>query len=223
MRGTVVIIAGLSGGGKTTVADRLCSLDDKFRMSRSHTTRPPRGDGRDDEYIYVSEEEFSRLAECGELVEHTTYSGTSYGTSRTELYSIIDEGKIPVLVLDYNGIRSIKRLGLFSTVCAIYLYNDLHTVDERLYSRIMSKGVTDDAIKTYEMRTNVNISDCLDMKNRVESIDAFIKNEDIDLCVDEVKQWISMCEGGVSQTPAERQRIAEYLSLEASSFIPRKI
>ncbi|MBP3308207.1 MAG: guanylate kinase [Clostridia bacterium] len=223
MRGTVVIIAGLSGGGKTTVADRLCASDTGYRMSRSHTTRPPRGDGRDDEYIYVTQEELSRLAECGELVEHTTYAGTSYGTSRTELYSIIDEGKIPVLVLDINGIRSIKRLGLFSTVCAVYLYNSLKTVDERLFARVMSGGVTENAKRTYQMRTKANISDCLDMKNRVQSIDAFIKNDDIELCVDEVKRWIAICEEGGCQSASEKEAVGEYLYREAESFTPRKI
>ncbi len=222
MAGTVVIIAGLSGGGKTTVAEGLCARESRFKMSRSHTTRAPRGDGRDGEYIYATECEFSRLVACGELLEHTTYSGTSYGTSRTELFSIIDEGKIPVLVLDYNGICSIKKSGVFDTVCAIYLYSDMKTVDERLYGRIASVGITEEGVKTYKTRTNVNLSDCLDMKNRVGMIDAFIENDCLDECIDDCLRYVALKESGKTQPIGLREAIAKFLYSEARRFTPRE-
>ena len=49
MSSFAVIIAGLSGAGKTTVADALIAAEGNLEMSRSATTRQRRGDGRDDE------------------------------------------------------------------------------------------------------------------------------------------------------------------------------
>ncbi len=214
MSGTVVIIAGLSGAGKTTVAEFLCKSDPRFCMSRSHTTRAPRGDGRDAEYIYVSEDEFSRLVESGELVEHTRYSEVCYGTSRTELYGIINDGKVPVLVLDYNGIVSIKKCALFKCVIAIYLYADFDTVDTRLYNRTVGDNPTPEKLKTYEMRTKVNVSDSLDMPNRAEQIDAFIKNDSLDDCVKSVMDLVCSHEKGSVTPYSERLRIAEQIRAE---------
>ena len=51
-----IIIAGPSGVGKTTVADNLILSLGNLEMSRSATTRQKRGDGRDDEYIYLQKE-----------------------------------------------------------------------------------------------------------------------------------------------------------------------
>ena len=64
-----VVIAGASGVGKTTVADILAASDFGFSFSRSATTRPPRGDGRDEEYYYLTREAFSRLVVDGAFVE----------------------------------------------------------------------------------------------------------------------------------------------------------
>ena len=53
-----IIVAGPSGAGKTTVADGLIESLGNLEMSRSATTREKRGDGRDNEYIYLQKDEF---------------------------------------------------------------------------------------------------------------------------------------------------------------------
>ena len=98
----IVIIAGPSGGGKTTIAQRICKNNEIFEMSRSVTSREPRGDGKEYEYIYVTRDEFERRQHLGDMIEFTEYAGTLYGTAKSELERISALSKNPVLVLDYN-------------------------------------------------------------------------------------------------------------------------
>ena len=52
MNKALLILVGPSAVGKTTVADEIISRGG-FSLIRSLTTRAPRGDGHDDEYIYT--------------------------------------------------------------------------------------------------------------------------------------------------------------------------
>ena len=69
----ILILAGPSGVGKTTVAEELALRNPRFVASRSHTTRERRGDGRDGEYIYVTKPEFLNLVSHGEMLEYTSF------------------------------------------------------------------------------------------------------------------------------------------------------
>ena len=93
MQRYAVIIAGPSGVGKTTVADALIERLGNLEMSRSATTRAKRGDGRDDEYIYLTVDEFKSAIAAGDMAEHAEYGGNLYGTRKSELARIHKEGK----------------------------------------------------------------------------------------------------------------------------------
>ena len=96
----ILIVAGPSAVGKTTVAHRMLELDSRFEFVRSVTTRPCRADQFDNEYIYITEEEFRHLINTDGVLEYTIYAGNYYGTPRSEIDRIISEGKIPLLILD---------------------------------------------------------------------------------------------------------------------------
>lgn len=133
-RKPVLILAGLSGVGKTTVMDAILSMDDRFAPARSATTRAPRGDGSDAEYIYMSEAEFDAAQACGEFVESTTFIGKRYGTLHSELRRIYDNGRIPILILEMKGIESFGMSDIYSG-CAVYIYTDIRTAADRLLAR----------------------------------------------------------------------------------------
>ena len=104
---SILILVGPSAVGKTTVANELVRSYGYFSFIRSLTTRPPRGDGNDDEYLYTTREGFLREIECGGVLEHTEYDGTLYGTPRSEIESNI---------LIYIGIALFSLATLFQII-----------------------------------------------------------------------------------------------------------
>ena len=76
----------------------------------SATTRPPRPGERDGvDYHFMSEEEFERLAQEGDLLEHATYSGRRYGTPRSEVEPRLGAGRSVVLEIEVQGARQVRE------------------------------------------------------------------------------------------------------------------
>ena len=130
----VLIVAGPSGVGKTAVAKAVIEHNPRFTFLRSATTRAKRGDAHDDEYLYCTEDEFRALVADGKMLEHMVYDGNMYGTPHSEVERAHSEGKIPLLVLDLNGVDALYHHPLCHT-CAIYLYADSDTISSRLDGR----------------------------------------------------------------------------------------
>ena len=209
-----VIFAGPSGAGKTTVADALIAKTGLHSMSRSATTRAPRGDGRDDEYIYLTREEFEAALSEGDVLEHTLYGGNMYGTRRVEIERILGEGKIPVLVLDMNGVDSLKTAKLPYPVISLYLYNDLDVIEHRLTVR-EAVSASSDKLAAIKKRCDINREDYLSLPERCVNFDRFIKNGDLEECVLDVMNTIDSLLDGVS-FKAETEIIASKLKDQAS-------
>ena len=103
-KGKLVIISGPSGSGKTTVCRNLAELDPNFQLSVSATTRPPRKneqEGKD--YYFLSQEEFEKKIENGELAEHAEYAGNLYGSPKAPLERAIASGKVMLMDIDTQG------------------------------------------------------------------------------------------------------------------------
>ena len=171
-----LVIAGPSAVGKTTVGNILLSEDSRFCLSRSVTTRAPRGDGFDAEYIYLSREEFVSLRERGGLFEWTEYSGDLYGTAVSEIERINAEGKIPLLIIDLAGVRSVGEGRGNIDSCILYIYDDLNVMESRLYQRYLSSSPDAKKLKSFVDRKEKNIKDYLDLPDICKYLFAFIHN-----------------------------------------------
>ncbi len=103
-RGKLVVISGPSGAGKTSICNELLRKLPNARWSVSVTTRPPRPGEKDGEaYRFVSKEEFQRMLEAGELLEHAEYLGNYYGTPRKPVEQAIERGEIVIMEIDVQG------------------------------------------------------------------------------------------------------------------------
>ena len=165
-------MAGPSGAGKTSIADLLIAKG-RFSLVRSATTRPPRADGREGEYIYLSEEEFRARLSRGEFVEHTEFSGNMYGTPLSEIVKIASDGKTPILILDMNGISSIQKspdVDAFS----VYIYADISELDRRLFDRGLNAN---EPAAVTEKRKRKNREDLEALSEKSALFDLVIENK----------------------------------------------
>lgn len=104
------VISGPSGVGKGTVVKPLMEKATGAWLSLSATTRPPRpGEIDGVHYRFVSDTEFDRLVESGQMLEWAVVHGKHrYGTPRRPVEEALERGVIPVLELDLAGARSIR-------------------------------------------------------------------------------------------------------------------
>ena len=108
--GLLVIISGPSGVGKDTIVKRLLAADPDLRYSVSYTTRPPRDYESDGvHYVFVDEQEFKRLLEAGELLEHAEYNGHLYGTSKRRVEEARSSGHDVILKIEVQGAEQVRR------------------------------------------------------------------------------------------------------------------
>ncbi|HLW49684.1 MAG TPA: guanylate kinase [Sphingobacteriaceae bacterium] len=112
MEGKLIIFSAPSGSGKTTIVRHLLErFPDKISFSISAATRQPRGnevDGKD--YYFISKEEFLHRVAKEQFIEfEEVYSGTFYGTLRSEVERIWAEGKHVIFDIDVVGGLRLKR------------------------------------------------------------------------------------------------------------------
>lgn len=111
-KGTLYILSAPSGGGKSSLIAGLLdrfNLDDKLRLSISHTTRDMRpGEADGVNYFFVSDEEFKALIERNAFLEYAEVFGRYYGTSREVVQQWLDEGRDVLLDIDWQGARNIR-------------------------------------------------------------------------------------------------------------------
>jgi guanylate kinase len=105
-----IVLSAPSGAGKTTIAKLLEKQNSDFKISISATTRRPRPgeiDGVD--YQFLSIKEFERLIQDNAFIEYEEVHGDYYGTLRSTIESLVNEGKKVIFDIDVKGALSIKK------------------------------------------------------------------------------------------------------------------
>jgi guanylate kinase len=108
-RGLLLVLSSPSGAGKTTITRRLLERDPSLSLSVSVTTRPPRPgeiDGRD--YTFIDRAQFDAMAARGDLLEHATVFGNSYGTPRYPVEEALAAGRDIVTDIDWQGTQQLS-------------------------------------------------------------------------------------------------------------------
>ncbi len=105
----LMVISAPSGGGKTTVCEKMLAANANITRAITCTTRPPRDGERDGvDYYFLSAEDFLRRVQAGNFLEHATVYGNSYGTLKSEVLGKLRAGKDVLLTVDVQGAAAIR-------------------------------------------------------------------------------------------------------------------
>ena len=109
-RGALYVIAAPSGAGKTSLVKAVLDRDPSLRVSVSHTTRQQRENevpGRD--YNFISLDEFKRLRDAREFLEHAQVFDNYYGTGRAQVEALREAGHDVILEIDWQGAQQVRK------------------------------------------------------------------------------------------------------------------
>ncbi len=196
--GKLFIVAAPSGGGKTSLLKKVLSELENFSVSVSYTTRPPReNETHTSDYHFISPEEFKRMIERDEFLEHAEVFGYHYGTSRGEIEKQLAQGHSLVLEIDWQGARQVRRTKP-GTVSIFILPPSMAALRERLERRGQDSPET--------------IAHRLDMAQEEirhhREFDAVIVNDDFDRACGQLKRLLS----GLPPDPSEKTPTDKTLS-----------
>ena len=105
----MLIVVGPSGTGKSTLLGHLMSVRQTCGMSRSTTTRAPRGTERNGvEYDFVDVSTFEQKIAQDEFAEYANVFGNYYGTPHEMIRQNVESGRDVLFDIDVQGARQIK-------------------------------------------------------------------------------------------------------------------
>lgn len=134
--GRVFVVSSPSGGGKTTVVERVLRRQPRLVRSVSVITRPKRSGerpGRD--YHFVSPAAFERLRRAGQLLEWAKVHGAFYGTPARPVREMLARGRSVIMNIDVQGARKIRRALGKEAVLVFLLPPSMDQLRERLLRR----------------------------------------------------------------------------------------
>jgi guanylate kinase len=178
----LLVIAGPTAVGKGTVARRILETNTDIVLSVSATTRQPRkGEIDGESYFFLSDAEFDRLIESGEMLEFAVVHGTHrYGTPRQPVLAAIGAGKNVLLEIDIQGASQVKE----QMPEAITVFIAPPSWDE-LVRRLEGRG-TEDAGEMQRRLATARIE-----LQAQDQFDHVVVNDDVAKCAQSVVELLS--------------------------------
>lgn len=137
--GKAIIFTAPSGSGKTTIVKNLLANNPNLAFSISASTRDKRGrteeNGKD--YYFLTKDEFKQKIDAQEFIEwEEVYTGNYYGTLKTEVQRLWDEGKTVLFDVEVKGAMNLKK---YFGDKALAIFVKVPSLDE-LKKRLVGRG-----------------------------------------------------------------------------------
>ena len=179
--GIIIILSSPSGAGKTTLVKKISFLNN-FVISISHTTRIPRSNevhGKD--YFFITKEEFKKLIDNNELLEHAEVFKNLYGSSKQFVFDNLKKGKNVIFDIDWQGTEQIKQKKLNYKLITFFILPPSRKV---LFDRLSNRDMKDKLI--VEERMKQFDKDLLHWKK----YDFVAINDDLETCYNQIVEII---------------------------------
>ncbi len=136
-KGKLLIFSAPSGSGKTTIVKHLLQTIDNVTFSISATSREKRmgeTDGKD--YFFITPEAFRDRISNNEFLEwEEVYSGSYYGTLKSEVDKLLNQGRNVIFDVDVLGGLNIKQQYGSQALAVFVKVTSIEILYERLWKR----------------------------------------------------------------------------------------
>ena len=198
-RGSLFVIAAPSGAGKTSLVKAVLDRDPRLRVSVSHTTRKQRPtEVPGHAYNFVTVEEFKRLIEKDEFLEHAQVFDNFYGTGRAQVEALRNAGHDVILEIDWQGAQQVREAAPDCKTVFI-----LPPSRVALETRLRNRNTDSDQVIERRLRDAV-----ADMSHYAE-FDYVVVNDVFETAVAEL---LSILRGGGTEYGAKRPDLAPLLA-----------
>ena len=110
MKAFPIIVSSPSGAGKTTIVDAVLKKNKTVSRVITATTRAPRKgekDGKD--YHFWTIKQFEQAIKKNQMLEWAQVHTSYYGIPKKSVDSLLKKGICPILVIDVQGSRTVKK------------------------------------------------------------------------------------------------------------------
>lgn len=130
----LIVISGPAGVGKDSVVKRMEELGYPFHFVVTATDRSPRpGEVHGVDYFFLSTQEFERMIQKQELLEHAVVYGQHKGVPKQQVREALASGKDVVMRVDVQGALTIRRM--VEGAVLIFLTAQENELERRLRQR----------------------------------------------------------------------------------------
>ena len=179
-QGILAVVSGFSGAGKGTIMKALLGKYDNYALSISATTRKPReGEVHGREYFFLSVDEFEKMIEEDQFIEHARYVSNYYGTPRSYVEEKMAEGKDVILEIEIQGALKVKEK--FPETLLVFV---VPPSAEELKNRLVGRGT--ETMEVIESRMDRALEEAEEM----EAYDYILVNETVDKAVEDLHNLI---------------------------------
>lgn len=185
----LIVISGPSGVGKDSVLEEMKSRGLPFHFVITATTRPPRPDEEDGvDYFFLSQDEFAKMINEGELLEYAVVYQDYKGIPKSQVRKALASGKNVIMRIDVQGAETVRKLAKDALLVFLTPQNE-----EELIHRLQKRNTED------KESLKLRIATTRQEYKKIDLFDYIVVNKDEQLSV-----TVDMIEAIIK---AEQQRV----------------
>jgi len=169
----LIVISGPSGVGKDSVLEEMKSRGLPFHFVITATTRSPRPEETDGvDYFFLSQDEFARMIDEGELLEYAVVYQDYKGIPKSQVRKALASGKNVIMRIDVQGAETVRKLAKDALLIFLTPHNE-----EELINRLENRNTEDN--ESLKLR----IATTRQEYNKIDIFDYIVVNKDEQLMV----------------------------------------